>query len=402
MKLQAKLTLNFFLLIVVVVVTSFLLLHWNLELQFNRFIDEKNKEWQELQIGDKPLANMREVKNFFRSIRPNDAKILILGNEIETPEQKFLRTSIDALIMAGLISMLIAAVLGYLLNKFLLRRIHGLQTSMHDYRDRNVVTSVPHGNEDEIDDLANIYNLLIHKIEKQENIRRDFFIDISHELRTPLTSIKGYLEGLDDKVFAPEKEKEIHHKIKRENERMIYLVKEMTSLAKLETGQMILNKKETNLHDLSKEVVEDFEAYLEERKIKAEIHGSAKAYVDDNKFKQVIINLLDNAITYSLEGSVIDIEMGKKDDQLFWFMKNTPAKKLTDEHELFFERFYRADKGRQYNKEKPHLGIGLNIVKKIVDQHGGNILVRRDGDQVVFEVTFAMVKKSAAKLKPND
>ena len=398
MKLQAKLTLNFFLLIVVVVVTAFLLLHWNFELQFNRFIDEKNKEWQELQIGDKPLADMRGAKNFFRSIRPNDAKIFILENEIETPEQKFLRATIDALIMAGLISMLIAAVLGYLLNKFLLRRIHGLQTSMHDYRDRNVVTAVSHGDEDEIDDLANIYNLLIHKIEKQENIRRDFFIDISHELRTPLTSIKGYLEGLDDKVFAPEKEKEIHHKIKRENERMIYLVKEMTSLAKLETGHMILNKKETNLNDLSKEVVEDFEAYLEERKIKVEIHGSVKAFVDANKFKQVVINLLDNAITYSPEDSVIAIETGKKDDQIFWFMKNTPSKKLTDEHELFFERFYRADKGRQYNKEKPHLGIGLNIVKKIVDQHGGNISVRRDGDQVVFEVTFATSKKSEAKV----
>ncbi|MCC7197851.1 HAMP domain-containing histidine kinase [Candidatus Peregrinibacteria bacterium] len=389
MKLQAKLTLSFFLLILVVVVTSFLLLHWNFELHFNRFIDEKNQEWEQMQNGGKPGNEGRGVKNFFRTIRSNDAKIFILENEIETPEQKFLRTSIDSLIMAGMISMLIAAVLGFLLNKFLLRRIHGLQTSMHDYRDHNIVTSVSHGNEDEIDDLANIYNLLIQKIEKQENIRRDFFIDISHELRTPLTSIKGYLEGLDDKVFAPEKEKEIHQKIKRENERMIYLVKEMTSLAKLEAGQMSLNKKETDLHHLSDEVVEDFEAYLQERKLTVELTGMAKAHVDANKFKQVIINLLDNAITYSIEGSTIFIEMGKKDGQIFWFIKNSPSKKLTDEHELFFERFYRADKGRQYNKGKPHLGIGLNIVKKIIDQHKGNISVRRDGEQIVFEVTLA-------------
>lgn len=393
MKLQAKLTLNFFLLIAVVIVTSFLLLHWNFELQFNRFIDEKNKEWQEMyDTDDKPPVDVRLAKKFFRSIQPNDARIFIFENEIETPEQKFLRATIDSLIMAGLISMLIAAVLGYLLNKFLLRRIRGLQTSMHDYRDRNVVTSVPHGNEDEIDDLANIYNLLIRKIEKQENIRRDFFIDISHELRTPLTSIKGYLEGLDDKVFAPDKEKEIHLKIKRENERMIYLVKEMTSLAKLEAGQMTLHKQVTDLHSLSLEVIEDFESYLDERKIKTEVNGSVKAHLDANKFKQVVINLLDNAITYSLEGSTIFIEMGKNNDQIFWHIKNTPAKQLTDEHELFFERFYRADKGRQYNKEKPHLGIGLNIVKKIIDQHGGSISVRRDEEQIVFEIVFQTKK----------
>jgi signal transduction histidine kinase len=393
MKLQAKLTLNFFLLIAVVIVTSFFLLHWNFELQFNRFIDEKNQEWQEMyDTDDKPPVDVRLAKKFFRSIQPNDAKIFILENEIETPEQKFLRATIDSLIMAGLISMLIAAVLGYLLNKFLLRRIRGLQTSMHDYRDRNVVTSVPHGDEDEIDDLANIYNLLIHKIEKQENIRRDFFIDISHELRTPLTSIKGYLEGLDDKVFAPEKETEIHGKIKRENERMIYLVKEMTSLAKLEAGQMTLHKKATDLHSLSMEVIEDFESYLDERKMKTEVNGSVEVDLDANKFKQVVINLLDNAITYSLEGSTIFIEMGKNNDQIFWHIKNTPAKNLTDEHELFFERFYRADKGRQYNKEKPHLGIGLNIVKKIIDQHGGTISVRRDEEQIIFEIVFQTQK----------
>jgi signal transduction histidine kinase len=366
MKLQAKFTLHFIFIVFITIVISLFLIHWNLQSQFNRFIRERNQEQR--------ISPLNQLARLAR----------------ETPEQRFSHAVSSSLLWAGVIDILLAVILAYFLSNFLLQRIFQLKSAMQQYIKDGQSKAVLHAGDDEVDDLAKIYNLLIEKIEREERIRKDFFVDMSHELRTPMTSIKGYLEGLIDHVFDPEKEKDIHKKTLHETDRMIRLVKEMTTLAKLESEPLKLAKESVALKKLTRDVVEMLLPASEQRNMKIEIYGEATAELDPYKFKQILINLLDNAIHYGQEGTSIFIEMGQEQDKIYWRIKNKTENIDPQNLEYFFERFYRADKSRTYDSKKPHLGIGLNIAKKIVEQHGGSITARIEGDDIIFEIFLAL------------
>lgn len=364
MKLQAKFTFTFILLIVFTIALSFFLINWNVQTQFHHFIEERNKQI----IIPMKLSGALIVKG--------------------SPEQRFSDTVTNSLIWAGIIDILLAVILAYFLSKLLLKRIYNLKDSMSLYMKDGTSKPVFHGNQDEVDELAYIYNLLIEKIKKEEKIRKDFFVDMSHELRTPLTSIKGYLEGLIDKVFDPAKEKNIYEKTLHETNRMIHLVKEMTTLAKLETEKTKLSTKQINLRKLTDEVIEMLKPSIEERNLKVTVEGNIAYNVDPYKFKQVLINLLQNAIHYAQSSSTIEIEMGIKEKKSYWKIKNKIDGLLPENIDYFFERFYRGDKSRTYDSKNPHLGIGLNIVKKIVEQHNGTISAETEDSDIIFEITL--------------
>ena len=377
MKLQAKFTLYFVLMVITTLMVSFYLIHWSFEVQFDRLIQEKNQQWRERMREDRSIVD-----------NPFDPIIGVPRNR-QTPENRFLSTVSSSLLIAAIIDILLAVIVAHFLSKFLLQRIYKLKSSMHDYMEDSVTKPVLHNavdGVDEVDELARIYNLLIEKIEKEKKVRNDFFIDMSHELRTPLTAIKGYLDGLIDKVFDPEKEQNIQKKTLDETNRMIRLVKEMTTLAKLEIGDIQLSKESTDIGALTNEVVETFLQETQKRHIKIEIHGSIQAEVDPYKFRQVIINLLDNALDYGKNGEIIVIAMGEENGRVYWRIQNAVEGVNPKDLEYFFERFYRADKSRSYDAKKPHLGIGLNIVKKIIEQHGGTIEAQMEEDKIIFDI----------------
>ena len=367
MKLQAKFTIAFIVLVVFTTLVSFFLINWNLQSQFNRFIEERNQE----QRGINPLSTFSIPKS------PR-----------ETPEQRFSRTVSESLWLAAGIDIGVAILLAFFMSGLLLQRIQRLKISMQQYMKDGTSKPVFHEGNDEVDDLAKMYNLLIQKIENEEKIRKDFFIDMSHELRTPLTSLKGYLEGLMDNVFEQGKEKDIHKKTLHETERMIHLVNEMTALAKLETGKPKLTLHSTNLRHLTDEVVDIMSAKIQDSQLKLDINGEAFADVDPYKFKQVFINLIDNALHYAKKPSTVTIEIGKTEKEVYWRIKNKTEGISPEQVSSFFERFYRGDKSRRYEAQKPHLGIGLNIVKKIIELHKGTILAQLDGNVIVFEVVL--------------
>lgn len=374
MKLQFKFTLHFILLVLVTISTSFFLINFSVQSQFDRFIKEKNQEWIEI-TRDNPSVTIIPFRD-----------VAQLSKTRETPEERFQKTVSKSLLLAGLMAMLLGIVLAYLQSKYLLKKIYQLKSSMHQYMLDGTSKPVFHTRSDEIDELANIYNHLIKKIEKEERIRREFFIDMSHELRTPITSIKGYLEGLLDNVFDQNKEKEIQKKALGETDRMARLVKEMTNLAKLETEEVKLEKEVVDIKKLTQEISEIL--ITEDSNLKLDISGDLKALVDPHKFKQVIINLLENAIQYREENTNIGITMGQTENHNYWNIKNKTSEINPENLDFFFERFYRADKSRHHDTQKPHLGIGLNIVKKIVDQHQGTIEAKMEKGYVNFRVTL--------------
>ena len=378
MKLRAKLTINFILLVVITLLVSFFTIGFNLQKNFQTFIQEKNH-----QIDLNPNDDLPVVHSKILLINP--AGGFFPGDS--TPEERFLHTVNSSLFWSGLIAIFIAILIAYFLSDFLLRRIYRLKNSMQQQMHDGITTIVPHEDIDEVDDLAKIYNSLIEKLQKEEKIRKEFFIDMSHELRTPLTSIKGYLEGLIDGVFDNKKMQDVYGKTLSETDRMIRLVQEMTSLAKLEVGDVTIRKTKVNLKDLTNEVIESLEQELKSKNLTTKVEGSVEAMVDKDKFKQVIINLFDNAICYGQENSNITVKMSN-DPNLSWSISNKISTISSNDLAHFFDRFYRNDKSRTYDSKKPHLGIGLNIVKKIIEKHSGKITPGLDGNEIIFEITL--------------
>jgi len=382
MKLQTKFTLSTILIVLIVVMMTFVVINKRTNSDFEQFIQEKIEE----------EAKKGPPRNDENRNQDDDKQITKDYNELkfapDSPEARFLETTKNSLLIVGIAGILIAVIVSFLVSRLFLRRIYQLRDAMDKYKNKGESEKVAHGNIDEIDHLTEVYNLLIEKIAKQESIRKEYFIDTSHELKTPLTFIKSYSEGLIDQVFDKDKEAEIYKKILNESNRMIHLIKEMTILAKLESEEIALNKEDIDIKSLTADVTETLSKEIEKKGIKFEIDGKAKAEVDKDKFTQVFLNLIDNAIQYSQNKSTIAIQISKKTNGFSWIIKNKPQDKIDPKNlEFIFERFYRGDKSRSYDKKRQNLGIGLNIVKRIVELHGGKVEARLDENGfVVFEI----------------
>lgn len=373
MKLQTKYTISSISIAIIVIVVSFFLIGQRTNEEFRKFTIEKNRDGGNQSIGrannPPPLSNPDNIQ-----FAP------------DSPEARFVNATRSTLLVASFLGIFLAIMISLVFSRFLLKKIFRLQMAMNEYMKHGSVKKVAHVDKDEIDKLTEMYNELIEKIDRQESIRREFFIDMSHELRTPLTAVKGYLEGLNDNVFAVGKEKEIQKKALTETDRMTYLIKEMTTLAKAEADSGKLEKSKIQLRDIATEVKMLLENETREREMRVEIVGNAISNVSRDKFKQVMINLLDNAISHGERGGEIKIEMGNRKNKTFWIIKNRATNISQKDLDCMFERFYRSDKSRVYDGKKPHLGIGLNIVKKIVELHGGKIIASLNDGWVGFEI----------------
>ncbi len=217
----------------------------------------------------------------------------------------------------------------------------------------------------------------ITDLRKLERVRRDFVANVSHELRTPATSIKGYaetlLEGaLEDKANAKEFIKIIHS----DSQRLAYLVNDLLDLAKIESGKLHLDLKPCSIKSILKRVLVMLDKKIKEKRLKIKIDippKTAKVLADKESISQVFLNLIDNAIKYSLEGGTVTISAFEKNNMAYIQIKDQGIGIEQKNIQRIFERFYRVDKGR--SRQLGGTGLGLAIVKHIVVAHKGSVAV---------------------------
>ena len=224
----------------------------------------------------------------------------------------------------------------------------------------------------EIDDLISSINKLSNELKEQENLRKQLTEDIAHELRTPLTSIRGHLDTIIAGVWQPTNERLIS--INEEVIRITNLVDELRKLAKFDKEKNNLNKEIVDLKKYIKSIVYNYEGKALEKNIIIKYKlEDIKALIDKEKFAQVIINILANAIKYNNGNNEIYISSFKKDDNIVISIKDYGVGIAKSEQKNIFERFYRVDKSRGANEKG--MGVGLTIAKSIVNAHGGEIKV---------------------------
>ncbi|AJS58841.1 sensor histidine kinase [Paenibacillus sp. IHBB 10380] len=223
--------------------------------------------------------------------------------------------------------------------------------------------------------------------QKMERIQQDFFSSASHELKTPLSIIKGFAEGLHDGVSAGKQDHYIQVIIE-ESEKMEVLVKDMLDLAKLESGTVKLRKTPLLLSDLVEEVVAKLVHLLKDKQLQAIVIPTNEMPIqaDVGRLEQVIFNMIVNAIRYAELGSSIMIRIQSSKESTMFAIENKGIHIPEEQLELVWERFYRAEPSR--NREMGGTGIGLSIVKHILDLHRCRYAAENIHEGVRFVVWF--------------
>jgi two-component system, OmpR family, sensor kinase len=250
---------------------------------------------------------------------------------------------------------------------------------------------VPYGDRtDEIGVLARALNQTLERLERQFQTQQRLLADVSHELRTPLTAIRGNIDLMER---MGEGDPLSLDSIRIEVDRMTRLVGDLTLLARADAGGLPLDKQPIELDNLLFEVYRQFS--MIEKPVSVVITEVDQVCVlgDPDRLKQLFINLIDNAIKYTLDGGKVNISLSKLDGWAQFQVTDTGVGIPPEDLPHIFDRFYRVDKAR--NRAQGGSGLGLSIAKWVARAHGGNIQVKSEvGVGTTFTVSLPAVKPS--------
>ena len=237
---------------------------------------------------------------------------------------------------------------------------------------------------------TNIIELEFQRMFRLENYRKEFIGDISHELKTPIFAIQGFIETLLDGALEDESvNRQFLGKAMRNVNRLTILTRDLMEISKLETGQLKSKLQPVSLSEVMQEVSEAlfYSAQQENINLRVEeIDSDIKVLADKNQLRQVLINLIENAIKYNRSGGKVTVGLdhfSKNDPKVCIFVQDTGIGIANADIERVTERFFRADKSR--SREKGGSGLGLSIVKHILEAHGEKLVVKsKPGDGSTF------------------
>ena len=230
----------------------------------------------------------------------------------------------------------------------------------------------------EIGALSNAMNILSDEIIKHDELKNEFIANISHELRTPLTSLTGWAYTLKDGELDQETTELAHDILISESERLSSLLEELLDFSSLISGKISLNKDYFDLKICVEDITKQVFPKLEKNKESIELNIADASYLyygDENRIKQVLINLLDNAVKFNKERGLITVNLYQDKDSYFIDVIDEGVGIEEGELKYIFEKFYTG------KKSKSHTGIGLAIVKEIVELHKGEIYIESKVDE---------------------
>jgi len=283
------------------------------------------------------------------------------------------------LISASLVALALAFILNYLMTRKLLRPLFQMtaitrQVASGNYTERvDVVTS------DEVGELAKSFNQMADSLEKLEGLRKNMVADMAHELRTPLTNLRGCMEALADGVLPVSRE--TFATLEKESLRLVRLVEDLQQLARADAAKAFLNREQLSLHEQLRQIVELYRFNLQEKGIIVQWRlesGTETVYADRDKLLQAIRNLVDNAWKYSRPEGTIELSTMVTAGGIKTVFANQGEAIDQASLPFIFERFFRAERSR--SRQVGGAGIGLAIVKELIEAHGGQVGAESDRD----------------------
>jgi two-component system phosphate regulon sensor histidine kinase PhoR len=286
----------------------------------------------------------------------------------------------------GLLSVIIIAVVSSRASSRITRPILEIASAARAIREGELSRRIPVTSRDEIGTLASSINDMagklgndITQLKKLERVRSEFLGNVSHELRTPIFSLQGFLETLlDGAVDDPAVNRDFLEKAHKHAGRLNALLNDLIEISRIESGEMKMSFRFMPLADLLREVSDEMAPAAAKKNLRLTVATGEctddKVYADRERLKQVMINLLDNAIKYTEDGGSITVSARRDGTDAVCVEVADTGSGIPGQHlGRIFERFYRVDKDR--SRDVGGTGLGLAIVKHIVEAHGGTIRV---------------------------
>jgi signal transduction histidine kinase len=316
------------------------------------------------------------------------------------PRLTFLNIFSDDLLpiffQSGLIALLLSLLMAFVFSRWLadpLQKMIVAARGMPSAEARPVEVQGPH----EVQELMRAFNAMVSRTQAAQKSQRDFVANVSHELKTPLTSIQGFSQAILDGTAQTDAERrQAAQVIHDESARMHRLVLDLLDLARLDSGTADITMTQVNIHALLKAVAEKFMPQSQAANVQIRLQVETtlpNILADGDRLSQVFTNLVDNALKFTPQGGLIDLQASVIKEELQVSVADHGVGMTPEVQARVFERFYQGDASRS-RQERHGAGLGLAIAHEIIAAHGGRINVRSaPGKGTVFEVFLPLKKK---------
>ncbi|HUQ43701.1 MAG TPA: HAMP domain-containing sensor histidine kinase [Candidatus Limnocylindria bacterium] len=292
-----------------------------------------------------------------------------IGESAEEAGSMFQSSLAGVAAVAAIVAALAAVVLGSFLARRIARPIERLAEAAQRTAQGDLRATAPVEGPTEVRALANAFNVMVDRLAEQDAVRREFVVNASHELRTPLTNLQGYLEALRDGVLPPDPA--TFESLKEEVDRLTRLASSLDALAGADDERPM--PEDVDLGALVRNAVELVTPSFARRSINvgAAIAPGIVVHARADELAQVVSNLLQNALRYTPAGGEVRVAVLRDDGHATVRVANSGSKIPADDLPRVWERFFRVERSR--DRASGGAGIGLAIVKRLVEEAGGRV-----------------------------
>ena len=305
----------------------------------------------------------------------------LIGTALKGPE--LLRILVSMFIISNLLGL----VLSYFVSKIPLRPLEQAidkinQLALGDFKVRLEYKS-PFDKHKDFRNLSESFNQLAEELDSTEMLRSDFINNFSHEFKTPIVSITGFAKLLKRGNLTSEQQLEYLDIIEKESMRLSNMATNVLNMTKVENQNILTDVTEYNLSEQLRDCILLLVDKWEEKKLEIQADfGEYTIAANRELLKQVWVNLIDNAVKFSPEGGTIEFTIRKNEKTISVSVLNSGETIPTEKQERIFHKFYQADESHTREGN----GIGLAIVKKVTELHGGEVTVQSENDVTMFTV----------------
>lgn len=325
-------------------------------------------------------------------------RIWVYGSDVlmSNVDVIFRNNTFEALVIAALLSIMLTIFIGLLFSNRITAPLRRITTAANKISEGDLSARTGLRGSNEIAQLGQQFDRMAESIENDRKLEIQLTSDVAHELRTPLMAVQATVEAMMDGVYKTDPE----HLALVDNEvkRLSRLVDALLKLSRIEKRSQPLKEEITDLGEMINDIINTHEVFVTGSglQIQAHVKGKVRAVCDKDLIRQAISNLVSNAVRYTPEGGRIDVyayeKLKNKDNNAFTKtvvveVKDTGIGIADDEKKLVFSRFWRSDSRR--NDKSGGLGVGLAVVKEIVDRHNGTIGLESElGKGSTFRITL--------------
>lgn len=315
--------------------------------------------------------------------------------------QVFLREIFNMFILSSGVVLFLAFVIIFVVISQLVKPLREMSHAASQYGKGDFSFRLQYQRDDEIGQLAQTMNTMAYDLSLMENSRRSFTANVSHELKTPMTTIGGFIDGILDGTIPEKEHKKYLRIVSTEVGRLSRVVRSMLNLSKIEAGEMTVECRPFNAVNTIAKILFSFESAINEKnmEIRGLEVGDIWVNADEDLIYQVIYNLMDNAVKFVSQNGVIEFAFKNIGSKTEIAIRNSGQGLAAEEMNKVFDRFYKTDRSRGLDKNG--VGLGLYIVKTIINLHDGDVVVRSvEGEYTEFSITLDSSKPPAKSRKP--